>query len=262
MLNASTVNYKCSWVHLELTSKCNLRCVYCAVSQPSYKGEDLDLDISTSISEWIVRNKVPNVNLNGHGETTILQGWTKIAKPLLSSSARCHLITNASKIFSEEELETLSKMESITISCDTFDSGLYARLRRKSQLRNVLRNISEIRLAARKNKISPPGITLSCVLGAENSHSLEEFLNFSACMNIHTVQLCSLTDYPLPPDSEIKLNPLSTLPNAQLITLKDLLSGYLAKPYESLGMNFAAHPGILEEINDALSSSSTVRNFS
>src|SRR5213079_2481089 len=35
--------------HLEFTSRCNLRCVYCAVSQPTYSGRDLEHEQLESI---------------------------------------------------------------------------------------------------------------------------------------------------------------------------------------------------------------------
>ena len=247
-LMSITTRFKCSWAHFEITSNCNLACVYCAVSQPWYQGTNLDEDRAQAVSDWLLKNNVPNININGHGETTIVKGWTKIIKPLLASSARCHIITNAAKSFSQEELETLSKLNSITISCDTFDAALYASLRRKSQLRNVLDAIAKIRDAARRLSRKPPKFILSCVLGAENSPSLEEFILNARCMDIRSIQLCSLTEYPFPPDTDFKLNPLSTLSKPELTRLNNILATYSA--IEDGFLNI--HPGILTEIQDSL----------
>jgi molybdenum cofactor biosynthesis enzyme MoaA len=205
-------------------------------------------DKARAVSHWLLKNNVPNININGHGETTIVKGWTKIIEPLLSSSARCHIITNAAKSFGQEELETLCKLNSITISCDTFDAALYASLRRKSQLRNVLDAIATIRDTAKRLKRKPPKFILSCVLGAENSPSLEDFLLKARCMDIKTVQLCSLTEYPLPPESDFKLNPLSTLSKPELARLNELLASYTVTQDGFLNI----HPGILTEIQTSL----------
>jgi molybdenum cofactor biosynthesis enzyme MoaA len=247
---STTTQFKCSWAHFELTSNCNLACVYCAVSQPWYQGTNLSADKAIAVSNWLLKNNVPNININGHGETTIVKGWTTIIEPLLSSSARCHIITNAAKVFGRDELETLCKLNSITISCDTFDADLYASLRRKSQLRNVLNAIVQIRETAKRLRRKPPKFILSCVLGAENSHSLEDFILKARCMDVKAIQLCSLTDYPFPPETDFKLNPLSTLSKQKLSKLADVLAAHASIDEGFLNV----HPGITSEINQSLAS--------
>lgn len=252
MTISPTQGFRCSNVHLELTSQCNLACVYCAVSQPGYKAISLSPEKTTLVIDWLLRNEVTNINLNGHGETTILPGWEDIVNPLLKSSSRCHLITNATKVYSDAEINTLCQLNTITISCDTFDPELHARLRRKSQLRNVLRTIARIRDAAKKRQLNPPIIMLSCVLGAENSERLEEFILVAQCMQIHSIQLCSLTEYPLPLDANHQLSPLSTLSPTKLNTLKRLLDKYMIECNYSGGLLLSVHPRILAEINSSL----------
>lgn len=243
-----TQGFRCNWAHFEITSKCNLSCVYCAVSQPSYEGISLSSETASSITAWLLKHGVPNINLNGHGETTIVRGWESMVSPLLRSPAHCHIITNAAKSYSEAELDALCRLKSITISCDTFDPELYARFRRKSDLRNVLRAIRLIRLAAIKRDLKPPAIILSCVLGAENSEPLEAFILAAQCMNIHSMQLCSLTEYPMPPDATFKLNPLSALSKEQVLKLKGVLSTYMKEDDPAAAPFLNVHPRILSDI--------------
>ncbi len=80
-----TQGFRCDSAHFEITSKCNLSCVYCAVSQPDYHGLILAPDQATKVADWLLANNVTNINLNGHGETTIVSGWEKIVQPLLGS---------------------------------------------------------------------------------------------------------------------------------------------------------------------------------
>jgi len=244
-----TQGFRCDWAHFEITSKCNLACVYCAVSQPGYLGVSIPMDKASAITEWLIKNGVPNVNLNGHGETTIVRDWDSIMAPLLESEARCHIITNAAKHYSDAELDALCRLESITISCDTFDSELYARFRRKSELRFVLRAIHRIRLAAAKRRQKPPAIILSCVLGAENSEHLEDFILAAMCMNVHAIQLCSLTEYPVPLDSSFQISPLSALSKEQLLKLKRVLISYGGDDDPVGEMFLSVHPRIFREID-------------
>jgi len=243
-----TQGFRCEWAHFEITSSCNLACVYCAVSQPGYVGVSISMDKASAVTEWLIKNGVPNVNLNGHGETTIVRDWDSIVAPLLESEARCHIITNAAKSYSDAELDALCRLKSITISCDTFDSELYARFRRKSELRFVLRAIHRIRLAAKKRHQKPPAIILSCVLGAENSEHLEEFILAALCMNIQTIQLCSLTEYPMPLDSSFQISPLSALSQEQLLKLKRVLITYGGDDDPAREIFLSVHPRIFSEI--------------
>jgi molybdenum cofactor biosynthesis enzyme MoaA len=242
-----TQGFRCEWAHFEITSNCNLACVYCAVSQPGYVGVSISMDKASAITRWLIKNGVPNINLNGHGETTIVRDWDTIVAPLLESEARCHIITNAAKSYSDAELDALCRLKSITISCDTFDSELYARFRRKSELRFVLRAIHRIRLAAIKRR-QKPAIILSCVLGAENSEHLEEFILAALCMNIQTIQLCSLTEYPMPLDSSFQISPLSALSQEQLLKLKRVLITYGGDDDPAREIFLSVHPRIFSEI--------------
>jgi molybdenum cofactor biosynthesis enzyme MoaA len=244
-----TQGFKCDNAHFEITSQCNLACVYCAVSQPGYQGLTLSQDQAQRVTNWLLSHRVTNINLNGHGETTIVPGWEKIVQPLLTSNAKCHIITNASKAFSEGEIDALCRLKTITISCDTLDPVLHARLRRKSQLRHVLDTISRIRQAAEQRGLRPPLILLSCVLGAENSEQLEEYILTAKCMGIHAIQLCSLTDYPMPADATFKLHPLSTLSKEKLWKLKQLLTTHTKKKDGSDTDFLSIQAGLFAEID-------------
>ncbi|MEB3155926.1 MAG: radical SAM protein [Cyanobacteriota bacterium] len=244
-----TQGFRCDNAHFEITSQCNLACVYCAVSQPGYQGLTLSQDQAKRVADWLLDHGVANINLNGHGETTIVPEWEKIVQPLLRSKAKCHIITNASKAFSEDEIDALCRLKTITISCDTLDPILHARLRRKSKLHHLLNSISRIRLAAEQRGLKPPLILLSCVLGAENSEHLEEYILTAKCMGIHAIQFCSLTDYPMPEDSSFKLHPLSTLSKEKLRKLKQLLLTHTPKNEGSGAEFLSVQAGIYTEID-------------
>lgn len=247
-----TQGFRCDSAHFEITSKCNLSCVYCAVSQPDYHGLTLAPDQATKVADWLLANNVTNINLNGHGETTIVSGWETIVQPLLGSKAKCHIITNASKSYSDAEIDVFCRLKTITISCDTLDPDLHARLRRKSKLRDVLHTISRIRQAAGKAGLKPPLIILSCVLGAENSEQLEEYILTALCMGIYAIQFCSLTEYPMPADATFKLNPLSALSKEHLRKVKHLLLTHAKRTDGSNAEFLSVQSRIFSEIEACL----------
>ena len=103
--------------HLDITftSDCNLRCTYCAVSEPGYTGEHLTIEAISEIYRFVEVNKIETIQLSGHGETTMIDDWTNIVSPFLDK-ARCSIISNFSRPFSENEIDTLLKLDQIMIS--------------------------------------------------------------------------------------------------------------------------------------------------
>jgi hypothetical protein len=69
-------------------------------------------------------------------------------------------------------------------------------------------------------------------------------------MDIKAIQLCSLTEYPFPPETDFKLNPLSTLPKQKLSKLATVLATYA----NDLDGFLNVHPGIIAEVNHTLAS--------
>ena len=105
--------------HIEFTSRCNLRCVFCAASQPHYEGVDLSRDMLELVVEDLKRRKIKLVCVSGHGETTIYKDWHLYCNELIESGRLLHIISNFAKPLSSDELETLSRFHSVEISCDT-----------------------------------------------------------------------------------------------------------------------------------------------
>ena len=96
-------------VFVELTSRCNVRCIYCPVSLPEYVGRDLEFELEQLVD--VLRRCAPHeVQLNGHGETTMLAHWTSVAKRLLAEGLPLTLTTNLAKRMSDEECDVLGRL--------------------------------------------------------------------------------------------------------------------------------------------------------
>jgi len=140
---------KLKLVHLEVTSKCNLRCTYCAVSQPEYKGYDLNVSNLPGIVADLKRLGAETISLNGHGETTFHNDWKDVFEAIVGNFPRTEITTNLARNYSDEEIELLSRVDVITVSLDTPDPVLLKDTRRHVDLGVVLTNIARIRGAAR-----------------------------------------------------------------------------------------------------------------
>ncbi|NBX68920.1 MAG: hypothetical protein EBR01_08165, partial [Proteobacteria bacterium] len=85
-------------VLIEFTSRCNLKCPFCTVSHPDYRGGDNSLEVEELIPK-LKERRVNRIEINNHGETTIINGWEKAAEKLLEASFEVSITSNLAKSF-------------------------------------------------------------------------------------------------------------------------------------------------------------------
>jgi MoaA/NifB/PqqE/SkfB family radical SAM enzyme len=187
-------------IRLDLTTRCNLRCVYCAVSQITYRGEDMPMELAHRATDHIAqlgsRNQPYVVDVNGHGETTFMAGWVDVCKSLLGYNLSLSITTNLAKVYSREELEILAQMYVINVSIDTCDPELLKRLRRRADVRQIVANIQAVRETSRRIDHEPPNFQFSCGLYDKNSLSIVDLAEFAVGLQIYAVGFWNLTKWP------------------------------------------------------------------
>ncbi len=209
-------------VRLDVTSRCNLRCVYCAVSHSKYRGLDMSdaivrqgIDLILDLSKY---NPLETIDLNGHGETTYREGWTEICFALVERGIRVRLTSNFAKNFSEVELEALASMESIAISVDTADTGLLRGIRRRVDLRQIIASIAFVRATALRLHRHPPEFGFLCGLYDKNTSDWDSFARLAVGLGITRMELWSLTPHDgLDVPEKSRVRPLDDLTEQELI---------------------------------------------
>jgi hypothetical protein len=198
-------------VQIEITQKCNLRCVYCAVSQPDYQAAEMSPELlNRLIAEIIQYPSIGTISINGHGESTIYPHWDDYCLKLLAHNFRLHLISNFARHLNSSEIAVLSKFHSITVSLDSADQALIKDIRRKISLGTILCNIFKIRGNAIYENREPPIFSFSTGIYDLNIKDLGEFASFSVACNIDQINFWKLFKYPDLPNT-INVRPLSYL---------------------------------------------------
>jgi len=180
---------------LELTTNCNLRCVYCAVSLPEYKGQDLAVDDIGQLAEMMRARNVQLVQINGHGETTSMPNWQMVVHELLKNGFPLALISNFARHFSDEELETLACLSQIQISVDTHRPQLLRKIRRRVDLGTILVNLAGVRMKASALGRPSPRFSWSCVLTDIVAPDFVDYVRFGLACGVHDFFVCNLTEY-------------------------------------------------------------------
>lgn len=187
-------------IRLDLTTHCNLRCIYCAVSQPEYIGRDMPSVISERVVRMIPSltrfHTVHTVSINGHGETTIAAGWMPITRHLIESNVNVMLTTNLARDYNPGEILALAHMHTIAVSIDSADRKLLQRMRRKVDVRQIVMNMHLIRMAAAKVARRSPQFGFLCGLYDKTAPGVGDLARLAVSLGVTHCSFWNLTPYP------------------------------------------------------------------
>lgn len=178
-------------VLIEMTTRCNLRCTYCAVSHPAYVSHDLELDPVELIAQ-VERLGPHQIQLSGHGETTVLRKWTVLASSAIERGLPLSITTNLAKRLTEVEARLLSEFTHITVSCDTPDPETYAQLRRGGRLERIEENLEKLRRANARHPDRRPYLAINAVLSATTLGQLVDHVEWVAAHGAASLSLTHL----------------------------------------------------------------------
>jgi len=180
---------------LELSSRCNLRCTYCGVSQPGYAGLDLALDPAEVIAQLRALG-VTSALISGNGESTVAPGWHRVAEALLDAGIAIRMTTNLARRASGAELAVLARMDAITVSCDTVDAELFARLRPPARFDELCANLAALRAHLPPRGGRRPVLAVHCVFTDRVVDGIADLVRWAAREELDTVALVNWLEYP------------------------------------------------------------------
>ena len=197
-------------LRIDITTACNLRCVYCSVSHPGYSGKHMSREVFDEIYK-IVRpeDKSMTVMLNGHGETSYHPEWVDFSRMIQSRCERVNIISNFAKHFDDDEIDVMARMRCIEISLDTVDDNLLKQLRRKVALGTILRNIHLVRARARQIGLETTW-ALSCGIFDKSIPGLEKLAWFAITAGFTSITFWNLVGS-VTSESVIQVKPISEL---------------------------------------------------
>ena len=232
-------------VYVELSSRCNLRCVYCAVSQPDYHGEEMLVDID-ALGDLLVRLQPGEVQISGHGETTMLRDWAQTARKLAERGLALTITSNLAKSFDDGEIDVLSRMQAVKISIDSADEVSLARLRRGAKLHIIESNLQRIVQRCRDEFRELPYLHLSCTVTDVNVSHLADLVRWAHRQHAHAVGLLNLVRYPQVAGAIPTRHPVEVDAAAARRHVADA-----QRAADELGIRFDMEPGFVESLREA-----------
>jgi len=165
---------KPSMVTVNLTNKCNQRCVYCEIGKEisSTSKDELKVDDLKWIIDEMAKNKINRLSLCG-GEPFLFEGILEVVNYANTKNIKCTITTNGMTVFklSEVDLNVLKNCETlINISIDSFDENIETLTRGTSYaLSNALKSIEKLH----EKQIL---VTVLTAISKYNYHELSKFL--------------------------------------------------------------------------------------
>jgi hypothetical protein len=209
-------------VLFEATSNCNLRCTYCRVSSPTYVPEDFDFSRIERLADQM-------------------------------GAAHVRITSNFAKIFTDVEIDALSRMQDVTISIDTIDRVALKSIRRRVNLRTILYNMQRVRLASVALDGRQPAFNWQCTISDRVAFGLTAWVEMGLLNGVHTFTLCNLIEHKdLPEMLERENAPLcrhvARMEREPLLAACESIRSAVALSRKR-GATFIIQPGILEGIN-------------
>lgn len=197
-------------LRIDITERCNLRCTYCAVSQPDYRGihdgsesgvlggREFPFASLQALIPLLSRSKdrIQLIAMNGHGETTFYPDWELICAQLLDNGHPLTVISNFAKEFSDGEIDVLARFKSITISMDAASNEVLKTVRRKVTLGSIVSNITRIRIRALALGNPPPEFDILSGIFDKNVDCIEDLARFAVTLQFTGITFWRLLKYP------------------------------------------------------------------
>jgi len=127
-------------LHLELTSRCNYKCIIC-----NHGYKDIRNDISNRVKGIIIYELIPKANfleLQGTGESILSEDLKDILSAARKHNCNTMLITNASLLNKDSFLLLAKSNCQIVISLDSIIDKTYRAIRVNGDLSKVKNNLS------------------------------------------------------------------------------------------------------------------------
>jgi len=202
-------------VTLEFTTRCNLKCTYCAVSRPWHEKEDLDLEVFPSLLEEFKTLGVKKVQISGGGETTIVKNWDDYLFQFIDNDIEVSIITNLAKPLNDRAVRALSLCVEINTSCDTVDASLYAAIRKGGDFAVFLHNIARIRALCLSEGRRMPYLIWNAVATDKTIGLTDQWVAMGIAVGIDHFQISELSKLDDLPDG-FPVDSVGTLPAEKL----------------------------------------------
>lgn len=165
---------------VEMTTSCNLACVYCHFAPLDRRGKDLSGDLVEKVIDFVTGFPVDIISIGGDSELTMYKGWEEVAQRLLDAGCNLRTISNFTNgIFSPSQVDAFSRFTEILVSLDTADPELLKKTRYRADLRTMTLNVQQIRARCIETGRPQPRLVCNAVVSDKTFGKLDKLAAFA-----------------------------------------------------------------------------------
>lgn len=163
---------------IEVTNKCNLRCVMCRDLDDSREPKLLDVDVFKRLEP--IFPTLLSAYLYGIGEVLTYPHVDELIDMLLSYDVNTGVITNGMLITERHVNKWVNEgLYRLSVSLDGATKATYEKIRRGGNFERVLGNVAMVRDLKRKLGVDRPVITFNFVVMRDNLSELCDFVDLA-----------------------------------------------------------------------------------
>jgi len=162
------------------------------------------------------------IQVNAHGETTMVPGWHHRVNDLAAAGIELQIITNFARLLSSEELAAMARIQRITISIDTHRPEVLRRVRRSVSLGNILINMANTALKRPNLACRGPKFIWCSVITDKVALDFVDYLRFGMALGVK-IFLSPISQSTMILPVPKTANHVTTLPDAELISFAEML---------------------------------------
>lgn len=178
-MDTKLVKPKLEGVYVEITSNCNLKCVYCYNN--SGMGKNMSFQNIKTLLQQIIDYGGNKISLSG-GEPLLHPNILQILKYIHDTNVSCTLLTNGTLIDDEKAKVIVETEVEVQVSLDGPNALIHDKGRGAGSFSAAMAGIRTLR----QNGYSKP-LSIKCVISEANSSCLEEFVKFTEEIKADTV---------------------------------------------------------------------------
>lgn len=178
---------------LEMTSACNIKCVFCGRDEAEFNQTYLKLDVLDKLSN--VLEYCEEVTLFGWGEPTINPQFSQFLERLNTTSVRKYFVTNGTRLDKFIDDIFTHRVDIIAISLDGPSSLVNDKIRVGAKFEKVTENIRAIVRKKEELGVGYPYLNFVFVAMESNIRELPKMVQLAKDLHMQEVKVVFLTAF-------------------------------------------------------------------
>lgn len=178
------------FANIEITTRCNLDCIYCARRFIRPKTKEMTRTQFNRLLDLLPH--AYRVTIVGLGEPLLHPGLADFINDIEQRKRRSGIVTNAMNLDKEKsEIVLQSGLSSVAFSLDAADQKTMAKLRSGSDLSRIIDNIKRFMAISRKRKSTISSAVFSAI-SQSSVDKLDELADLVANLGVHVWMITDL----------------------------------------------------------------------